>query len=148
MSADPWLRFRTWVARNRLDSEIATGAAFDDPLRRQRARFLVEPRTRARIAAQLEHVLPYAERQPGRGSTAAPMDKTTIEEARPLLIDLARELRDPGPVSPTGVARAKIMLTHGASPLYEAGEPHELAPQLKAARAALQMGPRLEDVGG
>jgi hypothetical protein len=148
MSAGPWLRIRTWLSRNRLDSEIATGAALDDPLRRHRAAVLVDPKTRARLAAHLEDVLSRVDRhQQPVEPTAAPMDRTAIEEARPLLVDLVRELRDPGPVSPIGVARTKIMLTHGASPLYEAGEPRELGPQLKATRASLHLGPTLEDAG-
>jgi hypothetical protein len=93
-------------------------------------------------------VLSAAERHPRGLSAEAPLDRDAITKARPALLALARDLREPGAVSPQGVARAVLLLTDATSGLYRAGEPGELSVELGAARSALHLGPRLEDGGG
>ena len=147
-AASESLRARAWIARFRLDRELASGADLHHPLRRERARVLVDLDRRGRLGKNLERVLAAAECSPRGLSAEAPLDRDAIAKARAPLLALAGDLHDPGAVSPQGVARAVLLLADGTSGLYRAGEPGELSVELGAARAALHLGPRLESGDG
>jgi hypothetical protein len=147
-----WLRLRVWLHHWRLDHEIASGGAPTSPLLRMRAAALIEPRRRKRLAVHFDRLVDEVAKLPPRMSAAAPLNRPAIEEAGPLLLGLARDLRDPGPVSPQGVARAVLLLTDGGGPLYgtqpplfAVDEPSEaLSVAVRSASAALFLGPQGE----
>jgi hypothetical protein len=131
-------RLRWW----QLDQELAAGADPHQPRLRMRATMLTHPRTRESIASRLESAVAEAEsRPPDRLSAAIPVRRETVREARPLMLSLALALREPGRVSPQGVARAELLVKDGGSPLYW-NEGGDLLVELRSATAALDLPPR------
>jgi hypothetical protein len=70
------------------------------------------------------------------------------------MLSLALALREPGPLSPQGIARAELLVTDGGSSLYWDGStlyrddsPRDLPTDLRSAIAALHLGPKLEGNG-
>jgi len=118
----PLLRVRTWLARSRLDAEIAQGVRRPgDPALALRESQLIEMRQRRRLAARLEEVV--APPAPRRGaSSRAPVDRSAVAIATPLLTDLALLLRSPDAVEATGMALGWRLITDPGSPLYEVEE--------------------------
>ncbi len=147
------LHLRAWLSRWRLDRELAAGGDPHEPLLGVRARKLTHPRRREAIASRLEWAIAEAESRPGRSLSAAiPVRREAVREARPLMLSLALELREPGPLSPQGIARAEMLVTDGGSSLYWDGRslyrddsPGDLPTDLRSAIAALHMGRTLED---
>ena len=58
--------------------------------------------------------------------------------AQPTVAAIGQRLRSSAPVGAAGVAILKALLTDGASPLYQDGEPGELVSRLQEAAAALE----------
>ncbi len=128
------MKLKAMLHTRRLDQELASGADPNtDPLRHQRALELVEEETRRRIAANLRRALAEAEAPRSPFSVKAPIARAAIRDSREDVEDVADRLSDPTPVSPQGVARARMLLTDGTSPLY--GE-ETTAPQLRWSLAA------------
>jgi hypothetical protein len=111
-------RLRVHLHRGRLDHQIAEGfdpAAFED--RALRAVQLAGLPARRRVARSLRGVVRAAD-QPAPLSSAVPVWRPTVLPWRQALLGLAERLERPEPVNPCGVARALIVLTDGAGPLY------------------------------
>jgi hypothetical protein len=149
------LRLRARLSRWRLDRELAGGGDPHEPLLRARATKLTHPRVREAIASRLERAIAEAECGPRRRLSAAiPVRREAVREARPLILSLAIALREPGALSPQGIARAELLVSDGASSLYWDGSslyrddrPRDLPADLRSAIAALHMGRKLEDNG-
>ncbi len=117
-------RLRVRMSRGRLDRGLADGfppQAFDDLS--LRAAQLANPATRRRVAGSLRRLVRQAELPaPARLVSAVPVCRWSVHRWREGLLGLAERLDDPAPVNPCGVARALVLLSDGASPLYN---PHE-----------------------
>jgi hypothetical protein len=126
------------VSRFALDQALAAGV---DPSTcgrlGRRARSLRKPKSRHKIAADIERTLEAADNRPPRLSAAAPLNRRAIRELRPLLLTLADDLRADEPVEPRGVAITRQLLMDSCSPLYGQVDPGELEEEVRRARAAL-----------
>jgi hypothetical protein len=65
--------------------------------------------------------------------------RTKITQAGPALAELANHLVSPGPVDASGMARVKLLLRDGSSPLYRRPEADDLEDALQEAIAALEL---------
>jgi hypothetical protein len=133
---------RVWLFRRQLDRKIAHGADLgSSPELTRRARQLVSPKLRARMAAGLERTIAAAE-QPGqrRLSAQVPVRRSAILGDRAQMLGLARLLTEEETVSARGVARIEELLTDGRSPLYYPSPEGTLAAALRHARATLLLG--------
>jgi hypothetical protein len=133
-------RVRAHLQAGHLDHELARGVDADsDPALAQRARYLLRPGTRARIADSLEEVVRTANRPVGL-SSRLPVRIGGVRE-RDLgqeLKTLAAELRDRRSCGVRGVALVQVLLTDTASPLYGQGFDQELMAAMRQARRALR----------
>jgi hypothetical protein len=131
------LRLRVSTQSTVLDNELARGAS---PLRScelaLRARQLVEPKRRERLASALESLCEHAQRASSTTSIV-PLPRREITEASASLLALAQRLRDRGPIYAGGAAMISVLLRDGTGPAYTAGAGPELRRGLRAAAAAL-----------
>jgi hypothetical protein len=126
---------RVWLRRGSLDRSLAAGAdPHDSPELARRARQLASPRFREGLAAGICNLLDAAEEPPRGLTSAVPLRRREILDNRPLLVELAEELRSGDELQPRGIALVERLLIDGDSPLYYAGDLRE---QLRRARAAL-----------
>jgi hypothetical protein len=103
-----------------LDRRLAAGEpASASALLRERARQLLDRRERATLAAGWERVLRDARsaRRPSF-SSAIPVRRDAVLIAEPAILALEARLRDDAPIAPAALARARVMLTDGQSPVY------------------------------
>lgn len=127
-----------------IDRELARGRSPDsDPLTRERALQLVSESTRRKIARGLELALRQADADLSL-RTQAPVSREAVREAAPALETLIARLLDGGQVSPQGVARAKVLLSDGAGPLFLRRAGDGLLRAAGSARSALDLGPLVE----
>jgi hypothetical protein len=112
------VRFHVSTHRLSLDRELARG---DSPLGSAalalRARQLVSPRTRERLAAALERLVECAKRRPAP-SEIVWVPHREILEARSELLGLASRLRDARPVYARGVAMVARLIHDGTGPAF------------------------------
>lgn len=121
-----------------LDRELAEGVdPQSSPVLELRARKLVGPRGRKRIADGLARALRSATDTTPGITTALPPRARELLKARTVLTALDHRLRGSECVSAQGVAMLRGLLTDAASPLYQPSGPGELASRLRAAAAAL-----------
>jgi hypothetical protein len=135
---------RARLQHHSLDRQIAGGAELADPLLTERARQLIRPRMRARVASDIERLVADTHRRDPRLTAAVPVCRHAIREARPDLIGLASSLRAPDASSPKGVARALILLSDDEGPVFNPRCDHSLRTEVQAAETALFLGPRLQ----
>ena len=136
-------RLRTRLHARRLDRELAAGRELaSDPLLRVRAEALTSPEVRDRLATRLEQIIGYAELAPR--DAAVPVHVGAVKDSQSALASLAGALRERVPVSAQGVARAMILLTDGAGPLYWRASNLDLGVAARSALTALYMGAYLE----
>lgn len=113
-----WDRAHTRLRGRHLDHELAQGIdPRANPALALRARLLLCPASRTRIADSLDDVLRSAA-EPARLSARVPLRRRAILEARPELESLSAELRVDDECGARGVALARLLLIDGASPLY------------------------------
>jgi hypothetical protein len=119
-------RLQTRFSRRRLDRELADGCApAGSPIHTLRAIELSDPSVRREVAAQLRHVVAdagqlYEVLHPvrlRRSTVLVSLRRGEVMRWREGLLGLADRLEDPV-VSPAGVARARVVLSDGAGPLY------------------------------
>jgi hypothetical protein len=131
------LRLRVSTRSTALDNELARGGS---PLHSRelalRARQLVEPKRRERLASALESLCEHAQR-PSSPTSVVPLPRREITEAGASLLALAQRLRDPAPIYAGGAAMISVLLRDGTGPAYTAGAGPELRRGLRAAAAAL-----------
>jgi hypothetical protein len=101
-----------------LDAQLAAGAAPESGrLIGLRARALVVPARRQRLASDWDRLVTVArERPPAR--TRVPLRRDRIIAAEADIRELQRSLRASAPVPARGVAIASTLLADGAGPLY------------------------------
>ena len=110
------MRLRRW----RLDRELADGA--DGEISRElslRGRQLADPRSARVLARSLRQVVAKAEsRRAAQFGAGVPVARDAVTAWREALLGLAERLEEPALASPRGIARVQVLLTDGASPLY------------------------------
>jgi hypothetical protein len=125
---DEDILFRRPGLRDRLAARLRAGA-LDDELARGvapeasvalllRARTLIAPCTRAGLARQIERILGDAMSSCVWVISQVTPRRREVLDAAEELHALAHRLVEPGPVSATGVARVRLLLTDGTGPLY------------------------------
>ena len=120
-------RVRTWLHRHKLELRLAAGADPNlDPMLRQRALELLDPKARRRLAASLEELAPPA------GASTIRFD-TVVER-----------LKAESPVRAQGVARALLLITNGSGPLWGVGGEAELAAAAGEVLHGFDHGPPLD----
>lgn len=140
-SAPVALSLRVLVRRTALDARLAEG---EDPEHTPelalRARQLRELKTRRPLGRAILAILDRAESRGPSFTSAVPVSREAIDDARPALAQLAIALRSPEPVRAQGVAQVLVLLRDGAGPLYARDdEPSTL--HFVARRALLAMRP-------
>jgi hypothetical protein len=130
------LRLRVRTQSTALDNELARGAS---PMQSRalalRARQLVEPKRRERLASALESLCEHAQRT--SSMSIVPLPRGEITQAGAWLLALAQRLRDPRPIYAGGAAMISVLLHDGTGPAYTTGAGLELRRRLRAAAAAL-----------
>jgi hypothetical protein len=124
------LRLRVWARSAALDARLAEGAnPLGDEALALRARQLVEPATRHRLAFAVESVVraAHAPVTLERARQAARLNAEAVRAASDDLCALATRLRDARPVSEHGVAMTSVLLRDGCGPLYDADAPLPLS---------------------
>jgi len=120
-------RLRVRFSRSLLDQQLADGCSPErSPVHALRARQLADPAGRSAVAKGLRHVVedamePYAVLTPVRLRRSAvwvSLRQDEVREWQEGLRGLVERLEGSAPVSPCGVARARMLLTDGAGPLY------------------------------
>src|SRR6516165_9488676 len=102
--------------RDRLMARLRS-TRLDDPLA-LRAEALGRSRFRTMLGERIRHVL-YEAREPRRSRRArVPLHRNAVLAAAQELDELARQLLSPGPLAARGVARVRLLLVDGSSPLY------------------------------
>jgi hypothetical protein len=77
-----------------------------------------EGRAREAFAAALERAVDEVDGPWRRGGAAVAVDRPAVAEAAPLLLQVARRLRAPGPLPVEAMRLARSLITDGAGPLY------------------------------
>jgi len=115
--------------RRRLDRELAAGCECEASQDRAvRAGQLADPVTRRQLARSLRRAVASAERPAEAFVTAAvPVRRPTIVPSCQGLLGLAERLEQDVPLNPRGVARALVLLTDAAGPLYSAGSERSMS---------------------
>ena len=120
-----------------MDEALAAGAdPKADPLIACRADQLVSAAARHRLADGLRDVLERAA-LPRLTTAAAPLASASVRANSGLLLALAARLDSDDPIDPRGAAKARRLLTDGASPLYEPASPLRLEDEVEATLIAL-----------
>jgi hypothetical protein len=134
----PWLRARVWLNRQSLDRRLAHGeSTLASPELARRGEQLASIRSRHSLAVGIRRVLGDAERPRRALSAAAPVQRRPILDARARLEQLAADLDAHEPVKLAGIARVRLLLTDGASPLYSPHPQGALDEAVAHAQAAL-----------
>jgi hypothetical protein len=133
------VRGRVFLQRGALARRLATGASpADSPELARRAEQLRSARSRRVLARGLERIIDAAEERPHPYSSAVPLRRATILDAREGILELAAELRDTNQdVNVRGIALVERLLTDGGSPLYMQNDEESLDGAITHARAAL-----------
>ena len=103
-----------------LQALVSSTARRRDPALALRARQLIDPRTRQRLARSLRGVVQYVDRAVGRPVlvSAVVIDRAAVSADRETILGLAERLEGVDPVNPRGIVLAQKLLTDGIdSPL-------------------------------
>jgi hypothetical protein len=138
--ATPFERLLARVHHARLDRDLAAGASPEaNKLLALRARFLVCPTVRHRLASAFAAIIAEAVGPPARpGRMRVPVRRGSVLEAVDVLQALVDRLRTPGPLPARGVAQVQRILTDGSGPLYYAGSAEQLRGIAQDALKALE----------
>ena len=113
------LRARVWLTRQSLDHRLAHGEstlASPELARRGEQLASIRSGTRSPKASVVSSRTPSDRRR--ALSAAAPVQRRPILDARARLEQLAADLDAHEPLKLAGIARVRLLLTDGASPLY------------------------------
>ena len=140
------LRWRVRLHAHSLDRDIAAGADSDaSDMLRLRSEQLTTPEHRAKLAAEIDHVIDMAERNSVVNSAELPIDRPEVIEARAWLSQLRDRLAADASVTPRGMAMTQWLLRNRESPIFapvglgdEAQRKHgALAPRAQLVLSAL-----------
>ena len=126
------------LSANRLDTELARGAAPTRAALALRARDLGERRTRERLGRSIRRILDDARRDRPPSIARVPIQRSEVLAAAWELDRIAETLLTPGPVAASGVAQVRLLLINGAGPLYTRDAPDGLRSAATRALDALQ----------
>ena len=126
-------RITARLRANRLDAELARGAAPTRAALALRAQELGERRTRELLGRSVRRVLDDARLDHPRSMARVPTQRSEVRAAAWELDRIAETLLNPGPVAASGVAQVRLLLIDGAGPLYSRDGPAGL--RAAAARA-------------
>jgi hypothetical protein len=134
------LRLRVYATRGTLDRQLATGRPFGaNPALALRARQLAERSARRQIARNLREIVAYADhRASDRIFSAVVVEPTAVRRARHPILGLAERLEGPAQVNPAGIARARILVTDGLSPLFDKNCPRTATQAIYEVQDALE----------
>jgi hypothetical protein len=112
-------RLMARFATRRLDSELARGVAPDARVALAlRAHALGEPGMRKTLACSLRTVLSDARAPQCQRVAKVPTARSEVLDTAEALSELAERLIAPGPLAARGLARVRLLLSDGSSPLY------------------------------
>jgi len=123
---------------NRLDTELARGAAPTRAAMALRAQNLGERRTRKRLGRTVRRILDDARTDRPPSIVRVPIQRSEVLAAAGELDRIAETLLTPGPVAASGVAQVRLLLINGAGPLYSRDAPGGLRAAATRALDALQ----------
>ena len=123
---------------NRLDTELARGAAPTRAALALRAQDLGERRNRERLGRSIRRILDDARRDRPPSIARVPIQRSEVLAAAWELDRIAETLLTPGPVAASGVAQVRLLLSNGAGPLYTRDAPDGLRSAATRALDALQ----------
>ena len=131
-------RLEAWLRAGSLDRELARGVAPETcGALSLRARALVGPCARSRLARQLRRVVRDA--RGGHVWMTHVALRPDVAEAAAELDTLADRLAAPAPVDVRGVAEARLLLTDGTGPLYFRGAAGDLRSMVARALSRLEI---------
>jgi hypothetical protein len=135
-------RLAARLGAGHLDGALARGVdPEEDPALALRARRLLAPRTRAALGRHVQDVLGDAQGRDGAVITRIRPRRAAVLEAADELDAVAQRLLEPRPVSARGVARVRLLLTDGCSPLYFPAAGETLCAAVAAALSGLEPQP-------
>ena len=135
----PLVWLQVLAQRGRLDRRLADGTSpVDDPRLAMRARQLVAPAARARLARSLHDAVRSVDESPFARlhRSTVPVDAPAVRTCDVELRALANALNEPH-ARAGGVVMARELLTNTAGPLYPGGTAAELRRRIGIARSAL-----------
>jgi hypothetical protein len=122
------LGLRVRLHRLALDRALADGERPEaSPLLARRAAQLTRPNQVALVADRIDAILRDADHPHPGFSARVPVRRAQVVAARPFVANLADRLREVEHPSAAGVARARMLVTDGASPFYAPCHPGSLA---------------------
>jgi hypothetical protein len=122
----------------RLDRRIASGVAIDAQWALvARARRLLQPSFRARLAGHWLELLNSAERPVRFADPRVPVRRAAVRAAAEDIRKLVGRLQAAGPLAACGVASAAVLLTDSQGPLYDHRSCRTLGEALREALDAL-----------
>lgn len=132
----------------RLDHLLSTGT----PVREGsalavRAERLRKPSERLALATSIERAVADADRAPSRLSSRVPLNREAIRAQRAELASLAALLQSDPDCHAQGIARCRLLIHDGGSPLYGQAPESALAAALRDARTLLMKGGELDASG-
>jgi hypothetical protein len=133
------VRGRVFLRRGALARRLAAGASpTESPELARRAEQLRSARNRRVVARGLERIIEAAEERPHPYSSAVPLRRAAILDAREGILELAAELRETTQaVNVRGIALVERLLADGGSPFYVENDEESLDRAITHARAAL-----------
>jgi hypothetical protein len=134
------VRGRVFLRRGALARRLAAGASpTESPELARRAEQLRSARNRRVVARGLERIIEAAEEERLHPySSAVPLRRAAILDAREGILELAAELRETTQaVNVRGIALVERLLTDGGSPFYVQNDEETLDGAISHARAAL-----------
>jgi hypothetical protein len=133
-------RLATLARADSIDRALAVGVSpelnVDTALR---ARVLTDSRTRRRLARGLDRAIAGATEPAVAGVRGARVNRSRIRDALAEIAELRRRLLADGLTSVQGIARARILLTDGAGPLYNPHSTRNLRETVRDALAAFDL---------
>jgi hypothetical protein len=125
-----------------LDRRLAAGASPDaSPSLALRARMLRRPAERRGLAARLREIVGESERPRPVLSSRIPVARMSVRRASADLLELADRLAAADPVSVRGVARVRVLLSDGLSPVYSGRSNDDLVRVVRVAIEELEPRP-------
>jgi hypothetical protein len=122
------LGLRVRLRRLALDQALADGERPEaSPLHALRAAQLTRPAQVALVADRIDAILRDADHPHPGFSARVPIQREQVVAARPFVANLAERLREVEHPGAAGVARARMLVTDGASPFYAPCDPGSLA---------------------
>jgi hypothetical protein len=131
-------RLEAWLRAGSLDRELARGVAPETcGALSLRARALIGPAARSRLARQLRRVVDDA--RGGHAWMTRVAVRREVLDAAAELDGLAERLTAPDPVDVRGVAQVQMLLSDGCGPLYFRGATDELRASIARALSRLEV---------